>query len=288
MSEEQTNISTTEPTQPSQQPTEVTGEVVIKTATRTFTRDPNRTNRDGQSRPFNRDRNFTPRPGSENRPPRQGGFRDGNRPPRDPNAPRPSFNRRDGGPRDGQRPGGFSRNGPGGRGNDRRNPRAQDVQELESKVIEVRRVTRVVKGGKRMRFSALVVVGDRQGKVGFGLKKGLDFQDAVAKATKKANNSLIKVEMDKNKSISFPSNTKHKSSEIFLRPATHGIGLIAGGFIRPVLELAGIENAYTKINRSRNKVVGVQCVIQALSKYSRPMSKPKVEKVEEKEVKETK
>jgi small subunit ribosomal protein S5 len=156
---------------------------------------------------------------------------------------------------------------PGGR-NDRRQQKEKEEPLYESKVIEVRRVTRVVKGGKRMRFSALVVVGDRNGKVGFGLKKGLDFADAVAKATKKATGSVIKVSLDKNKSISFTSNTKHKSAEIFLKPATHGTGLIAGGFVRPVLELAGVENVYSKINRTRNKIPGVQCVIKALQKYS--------------------
>jgi small subunit ribosomal protein S5 len=174
--------------------------------------------------------------------------------------------------------GGNSRNSsgpsrPGGRDggmNRRRNSKPEgDVQELEAKVIEVRRVTRVVKGGKRMRFSALVVVGDREGKVGYGLKKGLDFQDAVAKATKSANQSLIKVNLDEHKSLSFVTDTKYKSCNIFLKTAASGTGLIAGGFIRPVLELAGVENIYSKINRSRNKIVGVQTVIKALERYSK-------------------
>lgn len=219
------------------------------------------------------------------------------RPPRDPNAPftprtntpgdRPARSFGDRPQRSGDRParsfgpgstnptgtrpafGDKNRSSFGNRRTDRRNPKGgTDVQELESKVIEVRRVTRVVKGGKRMRFSALVVVGDRNGKVGFGLKKGQDFQDAVGKATKQANAKLIKVTLDANKSLAFTSNTKHKSSEIFLKTASHGVGLIAGGFIRPVLELAGIENIYSKINRSRNKIAGVQCVIAALSKYT--------------------
>ena len=174
--------------------------------------------------------------------------------------------------------GGNSRNGapggrPGGRDGARggRNRNAKpdsDVQELEAKVIEVRRVTRVVKGGKRMRFSALVVVGDREGKVGYGLRKGLDFQDAVAKATKAANGSLIKVKFDDHKSLPFVTDTKYKSCNIFLKTAESGTGLIAGGFIRPVLELAGIENIYSKINRSRNKIVGVQTVIKALERYA--------------------
>jgi small subunit ribosomal protein S5 len=229
-------------------------------------------------------RPFTPRP------PRDPNAPFTPRPPRDPNAPfvprtgasgdrparsfgdRParSFGPGSNNP-NGTRPafGDKNRSSFGNRRTDRKNPKGgSDVQELESKVIEVRRVTRVVKGGKRMRFSALVVVGDRQGKVGYGLKKGQDFQDAVAKATKQANGKLIKVSLDANKSLAFTSNTKHKSSEIFLKTASHGVGLIAGGFIRPVLELAGIENIYSKINRSRNKIAGVQCVIAALSKYT--------------------
>jgi len=139
--------------------------------------------------------------------------------------------------------------------------------EFESKVIQVRRVTRVVKGGKRMRFSALVVVGDKKGKVGFAVRKGVDFQDSVAKATTKAKKSLIEVDLNEAKSLAFPSKTKFKSSQIYLKPANSGTGLIAGGFVRPVLELVGIENLYTKILRSRNKVAGTEAVIEALKKY---------------------
>jgi small subunit ribosomal protein S5 len=249
------------------------GERPARTERPTFNRGP----RTDSTRPF------TPRP------PRDPNAPFTPRPPRDPNAPfvprtgasgdrparsfgdRPARSFGPGSTPNGTRPafGDKNRSSFGNRRTDRKNPKGgSDVQELESKVIEVRRVTRVVKGGKRMRFSALVVVGDRQGKVGYGLKKGQDFQDAVAKATKQANGKLIKVSLDANKSLAFTSNTKHKSSEIFLKTASHGVGLIAGGFIRPVLELAGVENIYSKINRSRNKIAGVQCVIAALSKYT--------------------
>lgn len=217
-----------------------------------------RPQRSSQNRPPRADRPLVGRGTGENRPQREGGFRprtEGGATPNGASRPaRAGFGNRAGSPNN--------------RRNDRRGSKTQDTQELESKVIEVRRVTRVVKGGKRMRFSALVVVGDREGKVGFGLKKGQDFQDAVAKATKQANAKLIKVSMDTNKSLSFVSNTKHKSCEIFLKPASHGTGLIAGGFIRPVLELAGVQNIYSKINRSRNKIAGIQCVMEALKKYS--------------------
>ena len=148
------------------------------------------------------------------------------------------------------------------------NKRKEEEQELESRVIEVRRVTRVVKGGKRMRFSALVVVGDREGKVGIGLKKGLDYQDSVNKATKKAKTSLLTVNIDDQGSIAYPSITKHKSCVVYLKPAKSGTGVIAGGFLRPVLELAGVRNIYSKITRSRNKIPGTQAAFLALTKYS--------------------
>jgi small subunit ribosomal protein S5 len=118
-----------------------------------------------------------------------------------------------------------------------------------------------------MRFSALVVVGDKKGKVGFGIKKGLDFQDAVAKATKKAKENMIKVKLNDQHSLDFPSKTKFKAVEILLKPATQGTGVIAGGFVRPVLELAGVNNIYSKIFRSRNKFSGVQAVFKALETY---------------------
>lgn len=148
------------------------------------------------------------------------------------------------------------------------NKRKEEEQELESRVIEVRRVTRVVKGGKRMRFSALVVVGDRDGKVGIGLKKGLDYQDSVNKATKKAKNNLLTINIDDQGSIAYPSTTKHKACVVYLKPAKSGTGVIAGGFLRPVLELAGIRNVYSKIIRSRNKIPGTQAAFEALTKYS--------------------
>ena len=148
------------------------------------------------------------------------------------------------------------------------NKRKEEEQELESRVIEVRRVTRVVKGGKRMRFSALVVVGDREGKVGIGLKKGLDYQDSVNKATRKAKTSLLSINIDDQGSIAYPSITTHKSCVVYLKPAKSGTGVIAGGFLRPVLELAGVRNVYSKIIRSRNKIPGTQAAFQALTKYS--------------------
>ena len=118
-----------------------------------------------------------------------------------------------------------------------------------------------------MRFSALVVVGDKAGRVGYGLKKGMDYQEAVAKATKKAKDSLIKINITDQSSLPFPVQHKYKSANLMLKPATTGTGLIAGGYLRPVLDLAGIKNIYSKLIGSRNKIVGVQAAIQALEKY---------------------
>jgi len=139
---------------------------------------------------------------------------------------------------------------------------------LQNAIITVNRVTRVVKGGKRMRFAAMVVVGDKAGRVGFGLKKGLDYQDAVNKAIKQAEKRLLKISLNENRSVNFPVFLKFKSVEIFLKPAPVGTGLIAGGFLRPVLELAGIENVYSKLIGSRDKIAGVQAAFRALIRYS--------------------
>jgi small subunit ribosomal protein S5 len=140
---------------------------------------------------------------------------------------------------------------------------------FETQVLQVRRVTRVVKGGKRMRFSALVVVGDKLGKVGYGLEKGLDYQESVSKATRKAKENIINVNITKDGSLKFPIVSDYKSSTIMLKPAYAGTGLISGGFIRPVLELVGVKNIYTKILGTNNKITGVKAMFKALQNYSK-------------------
>lgn len=154
------------------------------------------------------------------------------------------------------------------KGRDRRKKEEQE-NKYDSTIIQVRRVTRVVKGGKRMRFSALVVVGDKNGKVGYGIKKGVDFQESVAKATKQATANMIDITLNEAGSIPFQSQSKYKSTVIMLKPADAGTGLISGGFVRPVLELAGVKNIYSKIIGSNNKVTGVQAVFEAFKKYKK-------------------
>ena len=150
-------------------------------------------------------------------------------------------------------------------GKKRENNRRTEVpDEFESQVIQVRRISKTVSGGKIMRFSALIVAGDKKGKVGYGLGKGRDFQEAVAKGTRQAKNSIIKLDISDDLSLKFPSQFKYKSVKLFLKPAQSGTGLIAGSYLRPVLQLSGIQNIYSKIIGSNNKVVGVRAIMEAL------------------------
>lgn len=121
----------------------------------------------------------------------------------------------------------------------------EKVSEFEERVVEIKRIAKVVKGGKRFRFSAISVVGDGKGKVGVGLGKAHEVSDAVRKATEKAKSSLISIKVVNG---TIPSSTVSScgGSEILLRPASPGTGIIACGPVRTVLELAGVKNVLTK------------------------------------------
>lgn len=135
-------------------------------------------------------------------------------------------------------------------------------RDFDQKVVEIKRVTRVVAGGKRMRFRALVVIGDRNGKVGMGLRKGIDVAEAVNKAVNAAKKSMLNVPIE-NGTIPHAVNLKYKASKILLLPAGAGTGIIAGGALRSVLELAGIKNILSKMLGSSNKVNNVKAVFEA-------------------------
>jgi small subunit ribosomal protein S5 len=135
-------------------------------------------------------------------------------------------------------------------------------REFDQKVVEIKRVTRVVAGGKRMRFRALVVIGDKKGKVGMGLRKGVDVAEAVNKAVNAAKKSMIVVPLV-NDTIPHEVKLKYKSSKIILLPARAGTGIIAGGALRSVLDLAGIKNILSKMLGSSNKVNNVKAVFEA-------------------------
>ncbi len=138
-------------------------------------------------------------------------------------------------------------------------------REFDQKVVEIKRVTRVVAGGKRMRFRALVVIGDHKGKVGMGLRKGVDVAEAVTKAVNAAKKTMITVPLE-NGTIPQQMKMKYKASKIILLPAAPGTGIIAGGALRSVLELVGVKNILSKMMGSSNNVNNVKAAVAALSK----------------------
>lgn len=149
----------------------------------------------------------------------------------------------------------------------RRTNRGQDAgkREFEQKIVEIKRVTRVVAGGKRMRFRALVVIGDKKGKVGIGLRKGADVSEAINKAVNAAKKTMIPIKIV-NDTIPHEIKFKYKSSVVFLKPAQPGTGVIAGGAIRQVLDLVGVKNVLSKMLGSSNKVNNVMATYLALAR----------------------
>lgn len=141
----------------------------------------------------------------------------------------------------------------------------QKKDEIESLTLYTNRVAKVVKGGKRMKFQALVVVGDRNGKVGVAIAKGSDPKSAIEKATTKAKKAMKKIVLAEN-TIPFEVQEEFKSSKIFFKPARPGTGIISSNSIRPILELAGIKDIYTKIYGTNNKVTNAYCVVKALER----------------------
>lgn len=138
-------------------------------------------------------------------------------------------------------------------------------EEFEEYVVNIVRVTKVVKGGRRFRFNALVVVGNKAGLVGFGLGKAKEVPDAIKKAIDDAFKNIIKVNI-KGTTIAHDVQEKYNSSVVLLKPASEGTGVIAGGSVRPVLEKAGIKDILTKSLGSNNPYNVVRATIEALSK----------------------
>ncbi len=142
--------------------------------------------------------------------------------------------------------------------------------ELNEKVVSIKRVTKVVKGGRNFRFTALVVVGDGNGHVGAGLGKATEIPEAIRKGKEDAMKKLIEVKLDDNKSITHDITGKHTGASVLLKRAPEGTGVIAGGPARSVCELAGISNIRTKSLGSNNKQNVVLATINALSQLKSP------------------
>lgn len=146
----------------------------------------------------------------------------------------------------------------------RRRQSKEPKDDFEQKIVDLARVTRVMAGGKRMRFRAGVVVGNQKGQVGFGVGKGKDVAMAVDKAVKRAKKNLITVPFV-NDTIPHEVNIKFNSAQVLLKPARVGRGIIAGGPVRMVLQLVGVKNIVAKMQGSKNKINNSKAVIKALS-----------------------
>ena len=142
--------------------------------------------------------------------------------------------------------------------------------ELEEKVVSIKRVTKVVKGGRNMRFTALVVVGDGKGHVGAGLGKATEIPEAIRKRKEDAAKILIEVVLDENESVTHDTIGKFGSASVLLKKAPDGTGVIAGGPARAVIELAGIKNIRTKSLGSNNKQNVVLATIEGLRGIKTP------------------
>lgn len=175
----------------------------------------------------------------------------------------------------GQGRGGMRGGDRGGRGGDRGKGRGgrrdeREPREFEQKILELARVTRVTKGGKRMRFRAAVVIGDRRGRVGFGVAKGADVSMAVEKAFRQAKKNLVKIPLV-NETIPHEVTRKFAAATVLIKPAPQGTGLKCGGPTRVVLELAGVPNAVSKLLGSSNKINNAKATFVALKSLRAPV-----------------
>lgn len=186
---------------------------------------------------------------------------------------RPGFGGRPGG----QRPGGQR---PGGRFGGPRGPRQGDQYEVrdefKERVLDMRRVTRVVKGGKRFRFRATLVIGDGKGRVGVGIGKGADVQQSVAKAKVDAKKNLLNLALKDGRTIAHEVSAKYSAAKVLIRPAKEGHGIKAGGSVRVVLAMAGVKDATAKIlSRTPNKLTNALAAMEALKQVKAKKAKVK-------------
>ncbi len=138
-------------------------------------------------------------------------------------------------------------------------------EDFEETIVNIGRVTKVVKGGRRFRFTALIVVGNKNGVVGFGFGKAKEVPDAIKKAVDNAFKNLTEVKI-KGTTIAHDIEHKYNASRVLLKPASEGTGVISGGVMRPVLELAGIQDILTKSLGSNNPATVVRATIEALGR----------------------
>ncbi len=142
--------------------------------------------------------------------------------------------------------------------------------EFEEKIVEIKRISKTTKGGRVMRFSALAIIGDKKGIVGFGMGKSNEVPDAIKKAIKNANNNLFTIKMNKRGTVFHEVVGKHGASKVLLKPAPTGKGIVAGGAARAVVELAGFQDIYTKSLGSNTPINLIRATINGLTKQFTP------------------
>lgn len=140
----------------------------------------------------------------------------------------------------------------------------KEEQEYNEKIVKISKVTKVVKGGKRMKFTALTVIGDGKGKYGYGLGKSGEVPEAIKKSLNVAKRNVSKIEIAKGDTVAHSVMGKFGATQVFIKPAPEGTGLVAGGAVRAILELAGIKNVYSKIYGSRTQTNVVKATIDGL------------------------
>lgn len=144
-----------------------------------------------------------------------------------------------------------------------RRKRKEDQREFDSRIIDIRRVTRVYKGGKRMRLSVFIAVGDKKGRVGLGIGKGSDVRTAQEKAYNYAKKNMVFIQL-KGRTIPHDVNSKYKSSTVVMKPAAPGTGLIAGSAVRAVTELAGVKDLLSKRFGTSNNITIAYSTLEGL------------------------
>lgn len=172
----------------------------------------------------------------------------------------------------------------------RREPRGAADREFEQRIIDIARVARVMAGGKRMRFRACVVIGDRRGSIGYGSGKGADVTLAVTKAVNRAKKTMRKLPIVGEGTIAHVVPVKFKAARLLLKPAPKGTGIVAGGAVRAALEISGINDIVAKIYGSKNKLNNIKALFDGFDRlivsaqrypHAHESNAPKKEQVKE-------